>query len=597
MESFTRKYRKTRGSKVIRFRTILAIACFLLVLLPILLISLFAGRQSSDIVRQNTQQTLRGLLEQSNQQLQGYVDEVEAVYSTVTLDTNLVDAIRLENTQSTVYERNTHLAYITKSLKNLCNGHAILDNIVLYTPQGNILIASGNTTLPYREGLPAYSWFDVLERGALEQYTNDNFEMTMAQYPYPVKQQVYLNARRIYDYRDMRSLGVLVVTVRTDAFFAAVDRLPIPADSGVALLDREGALMYGRQLTPALQNTLQGDWQAAAGLDEYLAVGSERYFTVSQTLDTLGWQLVSVTPRSYIMGSANAVWAFSWRIAMIVALLCGLLVILLVKKLNQPIGRIADAITAFGEGRLDVRLPEEPYTEFRQVGQQFNCMAAQIDTLITTVRETEQEKQQLNMRMLEAQINPHFIYNTLDAVKWVAVMHGDRESARMITALVKLLRISVYTKSEFITVAEELEYLKNYLMLIELRYGTQIEFVYDVAEQALPCRTLKLVLQPIVENAVFHGLLGKVEHGVVTICYRADDCLCLTVQDNGIGCVSAEPQGKARERFSGIGLDNIDRRIKLWSGDAYGITMESQPGQGTRVTVRQPLQREGGAAC
>lgn len=282
MESFTRKYRKTRGSKAIRFRTILAIACFLLVLLPILLISLFAGRQSSDIVRQNTQQTLRGLLEQSNQQLQGYVDEVEAVYSTVTLDTNLVDAIRLENTQSTVYERNTHLAYITKSLKNLCNGHAILDNIVLYTPQDNILIASGNTTLPYREGLPAYSWFDVLEHGALEQYTNDNFEMTMAQYPYPVKQQVYLNARRIYDYRDMRSLGVLVVTVRTDAFFAAVDRLPIPADSGVALLDRKGALLYGRQLTPALQNTLQGEWQAAAGLDEYLAVGSERYFTVSK---------------------------------------------------------------------------------------------------------------------------------------------------------------------------------------------------------------------------------------------------------------------------------------------------------------------------
>lgn len=114
---------------------------------------------------------------------------------------------------------------------------------------------------------------------------------------------------------------------------------------------------------------------------------------------------------------------------MIVVLLCGLLVILLVKKLNQPIGRIADAITAFGTGRLDVRLPEEPYTEFRQVGQQFNCMAAQIDTLITTVREIEQEKQQLNMRMIEAQINPHFIYNTLDAVKWVAVMHGDRESA------------------------------------------------------------------------------------------------------------------------------------------------------------------------
>lgn len=580
----------------VRFRTILGVSCFLLVLVPILLVSLFAGLQTARIVQENMQQTVRGLFEQGNRQLISQLEEVEAVYSSVTLDGNLVDAIRLENTQSTVYQRNTHLQYISRGLKNLLNGRTAIDNIVLYTPQGNILVAAGAVTMPYREQLPDEGWFQALKSGVSERYTQADYPLVVAKYPRSVTQPVVISARRVYDYRDSRYLGLVVVTVRTDTLFQTVDNLPLPDTGEVAILDGEGALLHARGLSRQLRSTLAGDWRSALDGDGYLDAGGSTYFLVSQTIDMLGWQLISVTPRAYIMKSVDAVWTFSLRVALAVSALCAALVFFLTRGLSRSIGRIALAIERFGSGRLDVRLRAEPYTEFEQVRRQFNHMAGQIDALTGTVRENEREKQLLNMRMLEAQINPHFIYNTLDAVKWVAMMHGDRESARMLTSLVKLLRVSVYTKSEFITVAEELEYLENYLTLIRLRYGTQITFVYDIDEAAKACLTLKLVLQPIVENAIFHGLLGKAEHGVVTVRYRAGELLWLEVEDNGIGYVPEQPQEKARERFSGIGLDNIDRRIRIWSGEAYGVHIVSEPGKGTCVRVTQPRRTEEGKA-
>lgn len=577
----------------VSFRHMLAFSCFFLILFSILSISILAGLRMASIVEKDTKQTVLSVFEQSNLELARQLREVDEAYAAASLDINLIDAIRLDNTQDSLYERYINQNMIERILENIRKNHTMLENVVLYSPAGPVLYANSGSTLPYRKYLPEQDWFHEMEAGERESYRSGSFPLILGDTPHASEKQVYLLAQRLYDYRDMRYLGILVFVADTRVFYDTIDLLPLPGTGmGLAIIGADGQVLHARGISEERFAKLAQGWDNGQADSTYLPAEQDSYYVSGQAYDALGWSLLAATPRAYMVGDVRVVWSFTWKLALAVALLGGLFVIVLVRRMHRPIQQIETAIERFGAGELSARVPDSPFQEFGQIGNRFNSMAVQIDSLIDEVRETEREKQRIHLQMLEAQINPHFIYNTLDGIKWVAMMHGEADVARMITALVKLLRVSVYTKTEYISVGEELEYLKNYLTLIEMRYGAQISFTYDVDPAALPCLTLKLVLQPLVENAIFHGLMGKVENGIVKVSYRLTDSLELCVEDNGVGCKSTARGEHSGDRFSGIGLENIDRRIKLWCGEAYGVEVKSEPGRGTCVTVRQQVRRD-----
>lgn len=582
----------------ISFRYMLAISCFLIILFSILTISILAGLRMASIVEKDTKQTVQNIFEQSNLELTRQLDEVADAHSAAALDTNFIDAIRVEHAQDSLYNRYVNQNFLERSLKNICKNHPMIENAVLYTASGQTLYANNGNTLPYRKTLPEQSWFALLQSGGIESYQIGSFPLILTEAPRPAIKQVYLSAQRLYDYRDMRYLGVLVFAVDPQVFYDTIDKFPLPDGRiGLAILDPDNNVLHARgAVAPRFDElVLAREEQAADGA--YLRTEARDYYVNSRKYDALGWSLISAASREYMMSDVKIVWSFTWKLALVVALFGGLFVILMVRRMHSPIYQIEVAIERFGSGVLDARVPDSQFTEFHQIGHRFNAMAVQIDSLIEKVRAAEREKQQIHLQMLEAQINPHFIYNTLDGIKWTAMMHGDNDVARMITSLVKLLRISVYTQAEYITVEAELEYLKNYLALIEMRYGAQITFLYEVDPSALACKTLKLVLQPLVENAIFHGIMDKIENGTIKVSCRMTNCLTLQVEDNGVGCTSTKRSQHGGDRFSGIGLENIDRRIKLWCGEEYGIAVSSSLGKGTLVTVKQPIRRDEHDTC
>lgn len=215
---------------------------------------------------------------------------------------------------------------------------------------------------------------------------------------------------------------------------------------------------------------------------------------------------------------------------------------------------------------------------------------------MATVRSEEVNLRKTELKALQAQINPHFLYNTLDSISWMCEQGKNAEAVVMVNALARLFRISISKGHELIPIRSEVQHAQSYLQIQSVRYKEQFSYHFDVEEDCTEYLCNKITLQPIIENAIYHGVNGLVDEGHIEIRVRADgEDVLFTVEDNGVGMEPEQieeifrrkPDGK-----SGIGIKNVNDRLKIWFGDAYGITIESVPDEGTKVTVRMPKVRE-----
>jgi two-component system sensor histidine kinase YesM len=212
----------------------------------------------------------------------------------------------------------------------------------------------------------------------------------------------------------------------------------------------------------------------------------------------------------------------------------------------------------------------------------------------------EQEaKRKSEMKALQAQINPHFLYNTLDSIVWMAETNNS-EVVTMTEALARLFRITLSRGEDQITLEQELEHVRNYLIIQSLRYINKFDYELDAEESLLQNKVLKLILQPLVENSIYHGIKNKRQKGHIRITARAEHGrLLILVQDDGIGMspekaatILQSAASDHKDRFSGIGVRNVHERIQLYYGPEYGLQFESKPGEGTTVKVWLPLPGE-----
>ena len=197
---------------------------------------------------------------------------------------------------------------------------------------------------------------------------------------------------------------------------------------------------------------------------------------------------------------------------------------------------------------------------------------------------------------MQSQINPHFLYNTLDSIRWMAVLEQQDGIALQIEALADVFRHALSRGKDVVHLAEEVEHLQNYILIQKKRFGDRIRFDISMQEDMGSCQVLKLILQPLVENAIVHGLENKPEGGTVRIrVYSQEDTLLYCVEDDGLGVDLATfplATKKKDNRYNGFALRNIEERIKMMYGEQYGIDFHSVPMEGTRVTVRLPIIRE-----
>ncbi len=325
--------------------------------------------------------------------------------------------------------------------------------------------------------------------------------------------------------------------------------------------------------------------------DEYLSRTTDRLDTdrtglseVSQPLSEVDWHIVGFVPTGNVLEEMAPVKLFAYIIAGVMFLFIILVSTKLSSMITQPITSLTSQMEQVGKGDFKIMEEKSFYSETSVLTQYFNQMVEDIDALIRSNMQKEEEKNRSEFIALQNQINPHFLYNTLNSIKWMALMENNKPIAEAIVELVKMLQFSCSNKNTEVTVAEDIAFIKSYVFIQKMRYGSSIETIYEIDESILSCLTLKFILQPIVENAIIHGFSDVGYSG--TIIVKGEDCgdfITFSVKDNGKGMKLDKGM-----RFTGVGMDNVQKRLRFHYGNKSDMKVESTPGGGTIVTLRLP---------
>ena len=269
----------------------------------------------------------------------------------------------------------------------------------------------------------------------------------------------------------------------------------------------------------------------------------------------------------------------------------------LAQAIHTPIARLEKFAAALAGGDLQARAPETPVTELHELTQSLNSMAGRLQDLIDENRREQENLKKSELRALQAQINPHFLYNTLDAIVWLAEAGQTREVIHITRALSDFFRISLSQGKDWIPLSEEIKHLTGYLTIQKIRYRDILDYEIGIPEELGSCQVLKLLLQPLVENAIYHGVKHRRGRGLVRVTGRMEDSwLILEVQDNGAG-MTPERLMQVRDGLcgdggesAGYGLFNVNKRIQLYYNQPQGVWIESRMGEGTTVTLKLPVR-------
>lgn len=331
---------------------------------------------------------------------------------------------------------------------------------------------------------------------------------------------------------------------------------------------------------------------------------SDRKFLFSKHHNSeMNWLVVEEIPLNLLLRPLGSVRSGLLLIGAAVFALCSLLIGWLSAKTVRPLAQLCGEFELVGQNDDIVVFDATGWREIDRICEEGNYMSGRIRSLLNDVKKQEKQKRRAEIAFMQAQMNPHFVYNTLFSIKCLVDM-GDREKAlEIIDAFTALLKNILSNKHEYISVSEELGILGNYVTLQKCRYGDIFDFTADCPDNCAPLQILPMIIQPLIENAIFHGLNGKNGRGRILLAFRLeDDFLKITVEDNGLGMSRDTLNGiwngqrvPGKENSNMIGVRNIADRLRLCYSDKGDITIESEPEHGTRVTIHLPCSAvEGG---
>ncbi|MHC1750200.1 MAG: sensor histidine kinase [Cellulosilyticaceae bacterium] len=312
---------------------------------------------------------------------------------------------------------------------------------------------------------------------------------------------------------------------------------------------------------------------------------------VQATLKKYDIEILGGIPYTYLKQDVRKI-QFNVIGIMAVCLLLSLIVSKMISRsITQPLNALVDYVSEAVEQKFDTDFVDESNDELGLVVRAFKTISNKMRNMIKQIEVEQKERTKLEISMLQAQINPHFLFNTLNSLRWISMMSGATSVSEGILALSNLLGNTIIDKAEYITIQEEIENVNNYILIQKLRYGDCFEVIYDIPENLKDCKTLKFILQPIVENAILHA--GCNEQNTVKIYIRLtedeEDKLVFSVLDDGKGFdINEIDQARTIDKMSGIGIHNVQDRLQLNFGKLYGLSIHSKLEEGTCVMLYIP---------
>lgn len=390
----------------------------------------------------------------------------------------------------------------------------------------------------------------------------------------------------------------VVMDIRFSQIANYVDEVGIGQHGYCYIMDTEGEIIYHPQQQLIYSGLKPEQTGIVTGLEDGTVINKNVIYTV-RSLDNCDWRIVGV---SYIDELVTGRVQDTVRILTVLLLFVFLTAFfssfLLSHMVSRPIQGLAKAMKDFETKAEEFSYqPVHGSSEILALSDSFGHMVVQIQELMEKVRNEEITLRKTELKALQAQINPHFLYNTLDAIGWLCEEERNKDAVEMVNALARLFRISISKGHELIPIEKEVEHARSYLMIQNFRYKNQFVYSFDIEEECLSYLCNKITLQPIIENAIYHGINRMVDEGRIDIkIFREGEAIVFTVADNGVGMSREQCAGILKREpgdQTGIGIKNVNDRIKIYFGEEYGITIDSEEDEGTVVSIRMPKVEEG----
>ena len=308
------------------------------------------------------------------------------------------------------------------------------------------------------------------------------------------------------------------------------------------------------------------------------------YLFSSVTNYTTGWSIVNVVEKNELSEESKGIRLLSFLVAGCVLIVGFIMARIISRTISQPLKQLENTIAQVGEGERHIT-EEFDYSEVGRIGQKFKEMVNTNLELSEHLMAVKLNEREAELMLLQSQINPHFLYNTLDSLYFVAIMHGDDQMAEMVEALSDNFKLALNNGNKYIKVADSVKWMQGYMKLQNMRYNNRFELFVDISREILQRETITFIFQPFIENAMYHGLEPKIGKGKISLRgWQEQNDMIFTIEDDGVGIDDMS------RLENGYGVRNVIERIKLNYGEKYGVTFESSPGKGTKVTIVVPVK-------
>ncbi|MFC4598687.1 cache domain-containing sensor histidine kinase [Cohnella hongkongensis] len=571
------------------------------ILLPMLITGVVSYRIAASVTEEKAKQSGMNTLKQIKDKLEFVIQDVENMSIFLIGEKDI--QLYLDNETEDV----TRYSLIIGTLTNLAFSKKYISNITIKPLNGKPELS--NSTI-LESGLPP-----LLEQFKMDYRTTSKWWTSLyANRTNEGVKQVISIVRPIRNFYNFREIGWIAVSLDQKEIERFINEAAWERSGYVLLLDKEDRIISVSGGDPSWLSKpvaeVMPDMERlneAGGVLQY-GKGKEQKTILYNTIPSLGWKLVGFIP-TQVYGAQNAyvlnVTAFATGIALLLAV--GLM-LLFVQWVTKPLTGLTKYLK---DVNPDDPMPLYPIRSTDEIGllvRSYNKLGDKIDLLKTQVQKNEAKKKEADMQALQAQINPHFLYNTLSSIQWIALMNKDKQIAEMVGALSDFMRFSLNKGEEYCQVRQEIAHAQNYAYIQSIRFPDQFEIEFFVDPDLMDLPILKLLLQPLIENSLIHGIQKKKEKGHVFVHGERDgDAMKFVVEDTGIGIdeatlrrirtrmtADADPGPQAGEsakpNAGSYGLLNVHRRLRLHYGSGSGLTIDSQPGRGARISFRIPIK-------
>jgi two-component system sensor histidine kinase YesM len=586
-----------------KFRSIqtkLVFSIIVFMALPIITLSYYTARSTEKIIYNNVEGLTMNTLKQLNENFQQILDSMLAIANVVEMDRDFTKLLSDEDydTEYDIFLRRKKIvdkitSYLGIVLRYNCQ--------IAFVDHNNNFFTTWSRSSNFEEDndIINSNWYKeaIALGGRVRWVISHQSYIPEAR----LNDQLITMARLVKGESSFGNYGVLIVSLYVDEMEDNLNNHLKSENEGFLIINEESDIVLKtsfveekgiRDLEWCIDNIKDSDEGSFIGTFK-----GEKMQVVYKSLKYAGLKTIYITPYNYIQREVIAMQKRNMIINIAMILIFIFVTLFISFRITKPIRALTRHMAKIKGEDLDVQVEVNTHDEVGQLTETFNYMLQDLKKLMAEIAQKEKEKKELHFEALQAQINPHFLFNTLNAIKWASYVNGVPNIGNMMASLGRLFEIIINKKSEYIQIKEEIEYLDNYIKLMEFKNNREINVDYDLNESILELYTLKFILQPIVENSIIHGFNDNMENAWIKITGRMEEeKIVLEIIDNGKGMneekineLLQSNTNANKHRFTGIGISNVTERIKLNFGNEYGIKIKSFENGGTTVIVTVPV--------